>query len=271
MPKTCFIIGPIGERGVEIRAHADDVFKYIIEPCEALKELDYDTPTRADMLPDPGRITTQIIELLNTADLVIADLTTNNSNVYYELSLRHALGKCAIHMCLDGTVPSFDIRDNRTIFFTLHARRVEIARVELQRQIARTHEANYEARNPIVDTLGLIQLKQSAQPVGQYLTELINNVEHMNMEIQTINATLKLLTQPDEANYRVRNLRDFMGGRRETVRDAGNYSQPPLPLRSSTVISSGETGLPWSQVTSDAPPTEGGSGSGIEEKSGGSD
>src|SRR5882724_11859803 len=146
MPKTCFIIGPIGERGGEIRAHADNVIKYIIEPCEAFKHLNYETPNRADGLPDPGRITPQIVECVRTADLVIADLTFNNPNVYYELSLRHALGMRAIHICHDQTVPSFDILDNRTIFFTFHIQRVEAAREELERQITRTNEANYKVR-----------------------------------------------------------------------------------------------------------------------------
>jgi hypothetical protein len=65
--------------------------KYIIEPCPALKEFDYGPPVRADGLNEPGRITSQIITWLKEADLVIADLTWNNANVYYELSLRHAV------------------------------------------------------------------------------------------------------------------------------------------------------------------------------------
>jgi hypothetical protein len=43
------------------------------------------------------------VTLLLEADLVIADLTTNNANVYYELSLRHAIGKPVIHMAAEET------------------------------------------------------------------------------------------------------------------------------------------------------------------------
>jgi hypothetical protein len=101
MPKTCFVIGPIGEPGTTIRNEADDFMKYIVSPV--LGELDYGEPIRADRLNEPGRITSQVIKLLLEADLVIADLTTNNANVYYELSLRHAIGKPAIHMAFEGT------------------------------------------------------------------------------------------------------------------------------------------------------------------------
>jgi hypothetical protein len=147
------------------------------------------------MLPDPGRITPQIVEKLKTADLVIADITFNNPNVYYELSLRHALGKRAIHICHEGTRPSFDIVDNRTIFFTFDIAQVEAARKELDRQITRTHEQDYKVRNPIVDTIGIIQLEQSAQPVERHLAQLGRDIEQLNLEMQTIKTNLNLLAQ----------------------------------------------------------------------------
>jgi hypothetical protein len=99
----CFVIGPIGEAGSEIRAAADDFMKYIVLPVVSKKGCEYDAPIRADSMNEPGRITSQIIKLLMDADLVIADLTGNNPNVYYELCLRHALGKPVIHMASDGT------------------------------------------------------------------------------------------------------------------------------------------------------------------------
>src|SRR5260370_12912633 len=152
MPRTCFLIGTIGEREDKIRVHADNVLKYIIQPCDTLKNLDSREPIRADPLPAPGRITPQIINQLSAAALVIADLTFGNPNVYYELSLRHALGKPAIHICHDDTRLYFDIIDNRTIFFTFHIQRVETAREDLGKQIMRIHEHNYNVSNPIVNT-----------------------------------------------------------------------------------------------------------------------
>ena len=63
----------IGPPGSDIRVGADDFMKYIVAPCA--EELGYDKPIRADGLPEPGRITSQIIDLLNSADIVIADLS----------------------------------------------------------------------------------------------------------------------------------------------------------------------------------------------------
>src|SRR5215472_15936322 len=94
--KRCFVIGPIGERDSKVRTHADDLIQYIIAPV--IENCGYGPPERSDMMPEPGRITTQIVRELKEADLVIADLSFDNPNVYYELSLRHALGLRLIHM-----------------------------------------------------------------------------------------------------------------------------------------------------------------------------
>jgi hypothetical protein len=69
LAKVCFVIGPIGPPSSEVRAAADDFINYIVAPC--VVGTGYDDPIRADRLPEPGRITSQVIELLNTSDLVL--------------------------------------------------------------------------------------------------------------------------------------------------------------------------------------------------------
>ena len=54
MSTICFVIGPIGETGSAVRAAADDFIKYIVSPCPALSEFDYEQPVRADQLKEPG-------------------------------------------------------------------------------------------------------------------------------------------------------------------------------------------------------------------------
>jgi hypothetical protein len=184
LPKVCFVICPIGSFGSEIREAADDFIKYIVTPCT--HELGYDEPIRADKLPEPGRITSQIIELLNSADLVIADLSRGNANVYYELSCRHAIGKPAIHMAFEGTQLSFDVADNRTIPYTMHASRVEQAREQLTAQIKRVEEPGYKPRNPILDAIGLISLERSTEPTQQSLASLIRQVTSLQSDIASL-------------------------------------------------------------------------------------
>jgi hypothetical protein len=193
MSKSCFVIGPIGEPGSTIRTEADDFMKYIVSPV--LEQLDYGDPIRADRLNEPGRITSQVIKLLLETDLVIADLTTNNANVYYELSVRHAIGKPAIHMALEGTPLSFDLRDNRTIFYTMHSRIAEIAREELSNQIKRVQVDGYKPTNPIVETTGIIKLEQSTDPNQNAIGQLMSMIEDLRAEFRSTIRDVHVLLQ----------------------------------------------------------------------------
>ncbi len=56
--KVCFIIGPIGDVGSEVRDHADFFAEYIVEAT--VNPLGYKV-VRADKIADPGMITDQII------------------------------------------------------------------------------------------------------------------------------------------------------------------------------------------------------------------
>jgi hypothetical protein len=163
--------------------------KYIVAPCA--DQLGYGKLIRADELPEPGRITSQIIELLNSADLVIADLSRGNPNVYYELSFRHAIGKAVIHMAVDGTRLSFDVADNRTIFYSMHARRVEKAKEDLTAQIKRVEEPGYKPRNPIADAIGLISLERSTEPTQRAIAGLFREVEILRGDVADLKSSLK--------------------------------------------------------------------------------
>lgn len=84
-------ICPLSEEGSAIRLRSDDIMNNIIEPIA--KELNY-TVERADKKYG-SVIMEDIILMLREAEIVIADLTGLNPNVFYELGLRQATkGKC---------------------------------------------------------------------------------------------------------------------------------------------------------------------------------
>lgn len=115
--KICLLICPIGDDGSKARKLSDVLLEQVFRP--AAEGCGY-TLVRADELTDPGLITQQIIDRLLTADLVIADLTGDNPNVFYELAARHATGKPVIQVAsADAPIP-FDLKDFRTIRFNLH-------------------------------------------------------------------------------------------------------------------------------------------------------
>jgi len=110
-PKTCFVVAPIGDEGSEVRKHSDKVLKIL---KHALAPFNYE-PVRSDQIAEPGMISHRMIQLLLDAPLVIADLTGANPNVYYELAIRHAVGKPVLQLIAKGEKIPFDVGDMRTI------------------------------------------------------------------------------------------------------------------------------------------------------------
>lgn len=107
--RICLVIGPI-------RAWSDDLVRCVIEP--AVKPLDY-VVVRADSILIPGMIVWQIAVLLDKADLVVADLSDENPNVFYEIGVRHEKGKPIVNVARAGESLPFDNAGMRTIFVDL--------------------------------------------------------------------------------------------------------------------------------------------------------
>lgn len=114
--KNCFIVTPIGAEGTEIRKRADKVFKYIIAPvCE---KCDFNA-IRVDQINQVDSITQTIIDYLNNAELVIADITDHNPNAFYEMGFRACTGKPMINLKEKGETIPFDISTIRAFDYDL--------------------------------------------------------------------------------------------------------------------------------------------------------
>jgi hypothetical protein len=112
LEELCFYITPIGSENSEERQHSDLFLGSIVEP--ALESLNLKV-IRADQIDKPGTITKQIIEYLSKAKLVIADLSFNNPNVFYELAIRHAFRLPTVQIIRKGDKIPFDVSNSRTI------------------------------------------------------------------------------------------------------------------------------------------------------------
>lgn len=113
---TCFVISPIGAENSPDRKHADQLLKHIILPNTDALNIYVE---RADQITETGSITSQIVERLIASDVVIADLSKRNPNVYYELAIRHLTKKPCIHLISDSDDLPFDVNTLRAIPFSL--------------------------------------------------------------------------------------------------------------------------------------------------------
>lgn len=161
MKKTCFVICPIGDEGSEERKHANEFRDRIVKPIVE-SEFGYNV-VRADEFQVTGQITPQIVNLIVESNLVIADLSFHNPNVFYELALRHITRKPFIHLIKEGEEIPFDIKDIRAIKFNLkNEERVERAKSELREQIKNTEKGELGTIQYISTLLGRFEIIFSA-------------------------------------------------------------------------------------------------------------
>ena len=181
--KECFVISPIGSEESDVRERADKLMKHIIE--EALGEFDY-TPIRADDITEPGSITSQVIQKTVDSELVIADLTNHNPNVFYELAVRHATAKPYIQLIDSSESIPFDISDLRTIKYDFDVSNARRACEEIQEYVRSIEGGNSTADNPISRSAELKSWRESEDPVQQNLAEILEGVTRINKRIDTL-------------------------------------------------------------------------------------
>lgn len=182
--KMCFVISQIGKDDSPERGWADAVLHHIIEP--AVTACGYSTPVRADRIADPGVITVQIIQMLRTADLVVADLTNRNPNVYYELGVRHTLQKPTIQIINAAEEIPFDVGMIRTIQFALDLDGAEACRGAMIEQIKAIEGAERGPENPVTLAIGLQELRAQSPDLGSAISTVVGMLGEMNTRLGRI-------------------------------------------------------------------------------------
>ena len=182
--KICFVISPIGDEDSETRKRSDQVLKHII--TGPVEQLGYEV-IRADKISEPGIITSQIIEHIVEAALVIADLTEKNPNVFYELALRHAIRKPLVQIIKTGEVIPFDVAATRIIKFDLHnPDSVATAKEEILSQVKSLEAGKSEVHNPISASLDLKVLKESGDPEERSLADIVEAISDLRLAVTSV-------------------------------------------------------------------------------------
>jgi hypothetical protein len=187
--KSCFVIAPIGADGSETRKRSNQVLKHVIMPAVGAEG--YDEPKRADHLPTPGIITSQIVQHVINADLVIADLSEANPNVFYELAIRHAVRKPVVQIAEKGSTIPFDVAPARTVIFDCHdLDSVDEAKKRIAEQIRAAEEDPANADNPLSAAIDVQHWRASDKPVERFMAALLDEVRTLRGENATILNTL---------------------------------------------------------------------------------
>lgn len=151
----CFVISPIGREGTTGHSKYRDVLEYVIKP--AIEKSGYELQVvRADDIERAGSLIKDILQYIVNSFVVIAELTEQNPNVFYELGVRHSISPRTILIAQSiDDIPS-DLRDYRTIIYDTSAKGAMQFQERLSGFLREIYEEPERPDNPVLDRLGSV-------------------------------------------------------------------------------------------------------------------
>lgn len=145
MPEDlCFVLMPFGRKpdAAGQTIDFDAVYEELVRPAVVAAGLE---PIRADEERYGGVIHKAMFERLVLCEYAVADLTTANANVFYELGVRHAVRPYStVLVCSERTRLPFDLGPARTLHYALgpdgRPERLEEGRAVLERALEAARE-----------------------------------------------------------------------------------------------------------------------------------
>lgn len=108
---SCFVVMPFAPP-------LGNYYRLIYEPAITKAGL---KPMRADSeIFATGKIMDQVWSGINAAKVLVAELTSRNANVFYELGIAHALRKPVVLISATEEDVPFDVRHIRVIYYDVH-------------------------------------------------------------------------------------------------------------------------------------------------------
>lgn len=112
MNKKCFVIMPFSKT---VDNHDEEYWAIFFDTIKKIMEEKGYFCTRSEV--GPYKLFCNIINNIENSDIVIAVLTDFNSNVWYELGIRHTLRTGTIMLLQEGQKVPFDVSDFGIIFY----------------------------------------------------------------------------------------------------------------------------------------------------------
>lgn len=169
----CFIVMPFGVKafpdGSGRTYDFDKVYRVLIQ--RAVREAGM-KPIRADERVSSALIHTDMFRDLRDRRVVLADLSLDNPNVFYELGIRHVMSSNGtVLMCRKGSALPFDVKLSRVIFYDFDGASLDWEEVE--RVLKHLKVALQEARKGLPDSpvhalLEYVLREEDGAPRGQW-------------------------------------------------------------------------------------------------------
>ncbi|MFO1290554.1 MAG: toll/interleukin-1 receptor domain-containing protein [Nitrosomonas sp.] len=107
--RRCFVVMPFGDQDLQV-VYDDFVKPTLVDGCNLHCE-------RGDDVFGSNVIMEDILNSISAADVILADLTRKNANVFYEVGICHALGKPVLLLAQSIDDVPFDLRHRRVLLY----------------------------------------------------------------------------------------------------------------------------------------------------------
>ena len=150
-------------------------------------------------LDNQQSIIQDIVEGIYSADIIIADLTGLNPNVFYELGLAHAMNKNVIIITQNISELPFDIKSYRANEYSMKFNKMPDLINKLRDLLNRSMTDSTKFGNPVTDYIpnykvnnieDIIEnastMKEELNNIGKELTDLVKNVDEVSKEVDRV-------------------------------------------------------------------------------------
>lgn len=182
---VCFVVMPFGEKSLPNGSgpyDCDKVYRIVIQ--RAIKEAGM-KPHRADEGIGSSLIHTDMFRDLRDRPVVLADLSLENPNVFYELGIRHVMADSGtVLICREGASLPFDVGLSRVIFYEYDGANLDWEEVERITPIvsAALQEARRGKPDSPVHALLPGAVTRSAEKKPRYQQTVVRTAESDELE-----------------------------------------------------------------------------------------
>src|SRR6516225_206152 len=200
---SIFIVRPFGKKrvaiteGQSVEVDFDAIDQGLIKPALAANGLEGET---TEVIAAAGNIRVDMFEMLITYDLVIADISIDNANVFYELGIRHGLrpkGTILLRFSTPGKDTPFDLKTDRYIAYGRNDAGAAVAL--LTQSIKETLLSLRESGRPDSPVFGLLPALSVPDPASLVVVPRAFQEAVEQAEAQTSDGATTLALLGDEA------------------------------------------------------------------------
>jgi len=193
--KKCFVIMPVSRTKSCTTGQWTTIFDAMIKPAVLGSRLGF-TCERAR--PRTGSLIKDILNELNRADVVIADLTDTNPNVFYELGVRHTLRNRTILIAQDMKYVPSDLTSYWVVTYKKGLQGLQDFKKKMK-DILREMMMNPEKPdNPVADFLGEKNISLLSQERSVNLKKLTALVSEFSYNLTSLDDIISALKQSEE-------------------------------------------------------------------------